>query len=87
MLTSGNWPWGQDLTYFKGKGHAAGHFTIHFCVLKNLIVLVVTSLADVNNTPGEAVLEPLDRLKVDIEGDGMHEGSLALLHDNIEYVD
>ena len=73
-------------TYIELEFHSSRNFAIHFCFFESLVVLVIGSLANVNDSPGKAVLERTHTFEVDLEADLVCEGRLCLLHYHVEHV-
>ena len=58
------------MTYLKSELHATWNFNIHFSVLQDLIEDIAASLANVDDSPGQAMSEWFSRFEVDVETDG-----------------
>ena len=71
------------VTYFEGEGHSAGNFAIHLGFFQNLIIFVIGGLSNVDDSPGETVLQVFNRFKEDFELDWVGEVLLILLHDHV----
>jgi hypothetical protein len=74
------------VTYLECELHSSSYLTIHLSLFKDLIIIVVGSLTNINDSPSEAVLQVLDRFEVNIESDGRSEWSFGLVYNHVEYI-
>ena len=53
--------------YLECECHSSSNIAVHLCLFEYLIILVITCLTDVNDSPGKWVLQTPNRLKINIE--------------------